>query len=60
MIDGAFRSGYDSLNQPMSALSLGTVGWLCETNFIVFGVIMVSRLLLRHGQLAQTTPRAQE
>ncbi len=39
LIDGAFRPGYGTLRQPMSALSLGHGGWVQVTNFIVFGAL---------------------
>ena len=38
-IDGLLRPGYDPLVQPMSALSLGSGGWVQITNFVVFGAI---------------------
>src|SRR5262245_45726685 len=37
-IDGLLRPGYDSVVQPMSALSLGPGGWMQITNFVVFGL----------------------
>lgn len=38
LVDGLLRGGYDSLRQPMSALSLGANGWIQALNFLVFGV----------------------
>ncbi|WP_170133301.1 DUF998 domain-containing protein [Arthrobacter livingstonensis] len=42
LLDGALRPGYDPLSQPMSALSLGTGGWVQVANFIVFGALTCS------------------
>jgi hypothetical protein len=39
VIDGLLRPGYDSVKQPMSALSLGPGGWVQTANFIVFGLV---------------------
>ncbi len=39
LLDGALRPGYDSLRQPISALSLGPAGWVQIANFIVFGAL---------------------
>ncbi len=39
LLDGALRPGYDSLRQPISALSLGPGGWVQIANFIVFGAL---------------------
>ncbi len=39
LLDGALRPGYDSLRQPISALSLGPGGWVQIVNFIVFGAL---------------------
>lgn len=39
LLDGLLRSGYDSLRQPISALSLGPGGWVQSSNFIVFGAL---------------------
>jgi hypothetical protein len=39
VIDGLARSGYDSVLQPISALSLGPGGWVQSANFIVFGLV---------------------
>jgi uncharacterized protein DUF998 len=38
LTEGLLRPGYDSVTQPMSALSLGPGGWLQITNFVVFGL----------------------
>jgi Protein of unknown function (DUF998) len=39
LIDGALRHGYDSLSQPVSALSLGPGGAVQVINFIAFGIL---------------------
>ena len=39
LVDGALRRGYGTLRQPMSALSLGSGGWVQISNFIVFGTL---------------------
>ncbi len=39
LLAGVLRPGYDSLRQPISALSLGPGGWVQITNFIVFGLL---------------------
>lgn len=39
LIEGATRPGYVTLQQPISALSLGPGGWMQQANFIVFGLI---------------------
>jgi hypothetical protein len=39
LLDGVLRPDYDSLRQPISALSLGPDGWVQITNFIVFGAL---------------------
>ncbi len=39
LLAGALRPGYDSLRQPISALSLGPGGWVQTANFIVFGLL---------------------
>lgn len=39
LLDGWSRPGYDPAYQPISALSLGSRGWLQTTNFLVCGVL---------------------
>ncbi len=39
LIDGATRSGYHPVRQPVSALALGPRGWGQTTNFIVSGLL---------------------
>jgi hypothetical protein len=41
LIEGATRSGYVALQQPISALSLGPGGWVQQANFIVFGILTI-------------------
>jgi Protein of unknown function (DUF998) len=52
LLDGAFRPGYGTLRQPMSALSLGPGGWVQATNFIVFGVLTCASALGWRATLA--------
>ncbi len=39
LIEGWLRTGYDPLSTYVSALSLGTRGWIQITNFLVFGAL---------------------
>jgi hypothetical protein len=39
-LEGATRIGYHALAEPMSALSLGPGGWVQQTNFIAFGLLL--------------------
>ncbi len=41
LIEGATRPGYDAMQQPISALSLGPGGWLQQSNFVVYGILLV-------------------
>lgn len=41
LLEGITRPGYDALQQPISALSLGPGGWMQQVNFVVFGILMV-------------------
>ena len=38
LAEGATRAGYQTLVQPVSALSLGPGGWVQQLNFVMFGV----------------------
>lgn len=38
--EGAIRSGYDPFSMYISALSLGSRGWIQMTNFIVLGLLL--------------------
>jgi len=40
LAEGATRAGYQTLVQPVSALSLGPGGWVQQLNFVVFGVLV--------------------
>jgi hypothetical protein len=39
LLEGIIRTGYDAWRQPISALSLGSGGWVQQVNFIVFGIL---------------------
>lgn len=54
LIEGITRPGYDALREPVSALSLGSGGWVQQANFIIFGLIGLctvpaTRSVLRGG-----------
>ncbi len=40
LIDGATRPGYNPVRQPVSALALGSRGWIQTTNFVVCGLLI--------------------
>ena len=40
LAEGATRAGYQALAQPISALSLGSAGWVQQLNFVVFGMLV--------------------
>jgi hypothetical protein len=40
LAEGETRTGYQALAQPISALSLGSGGWVQKLNFIAFGVLV--------------------
>jgi hypothetical membrane protein len=42
LIDGATRPGYRPLYHPVSALALGSRGWVQTSNFVVTGLLMVA------------------
>jgi hypothetical membrane protein len=42
LIDGATRPGYRPLYHPVSALALGSRGWVQTSNFIVTGLLMIA------------------
>lgn len=52
LIDGALRPGYDALQQPMSALSLGPGGWVQVANFIAYGLLGCATALAMRPTLA--------
>ena len=39
LVDGATRTGYDSMSMPISLLAVGDRGWLQTLNFLVTGVL---------------------
>jgi hypothetical protein len=42
IIEGALRPGYSAMRQPVSALSVGTRGWIQQANFIVVGLLFLA------------------
>jgi hypothetical protein len=40
LIEGVSRPGYNSLILPISALEAGSLGWIQDANFIVFGLLI--------------------
>jgi hypothetical protein len=52
LAEGAVRSGYDAVSQPISALSLGPGGSLQRENFALFGVLMIISAFGWRGLLA--------
>jgi hypothetical protein len=42
LIDGATRPGYRPLYHPVSALALGSRGWVQISNFVVTGLLMIA------------------
>ncbi len=42
LIDGATRPGYRPLYHPVSALALGSRGWVQTSNFVVTGILMIA------------------
>ena len=42
LVDGATRPGYSPARHPVSALSLGSRGWVQVTSFVVTGLLMVA------------------
>ena len=51
-IEGAQRPDYDARQQSISALSLGSRGWIQVINFIIFGGIVLSTATAWHKILA--------
>lgn len=41
-IDGATRDGYRATYLPVSALALGSRGWMQTSNFVITGVLMIA------------------
>jgi len=55
LVEGATRTRYDPLRQPVSSLALGDWGWTQSANFIVAGLLTLAfavglRLTLRPGK----------
>ncbi len=42
LIEGATRSGYSPLRQPVSSLSIGDLGWTQRANFFITGALLVA------------------
>lgn len=42
LVDGLTRPGYHPVRQPVSALALGSRGWLQTTNFVVCGLLITA------------------
>jgi hypothetical membrane protein len=42
LIEGATRSGYNALRQPVSSLSIGDSGWTQAANFVVTGSLLLA------------------
>jgi hypothetical membrane protein len=42
LIDGATRPGYRPLYHPVSALALGSRGWVQTSNFVITGLLMIA------------------
>jgi hypothetical protein len=61
MWEGLTRFGYNTVAEPISALSLGAGGWLQRANFITFGILFAVsalgwRRLLRCGTSSVSLP----
>lgn len=41
LIQGAIREGYSPLKFPISSLSIGTLGWIQKSNFIISGTLLI-------------------
>ena len=41
LIEGATRPDYNSLLYPLSSLSIGDMGWIQISNFIITGILLV-------------------
>lgn len=60
-VEGALRIDYDAWQQSVSALSLGSRGWVQTVSFFVFGIIIIStvttwRKILSRGRGAKAYP----
>ena len=45
LVDGATRPGYTASYQPVSALALGSRGWIQTSNFVITGSLMTAAAL---------------
>ncbi|GCE15645.1 DUF998 domain-containing protein [Tengunoibacter tsumagoiensis] len=41
IIDGLFKSGYSAADEAISYLEVGVNGWIQQTNFIIFGLLLI-------------------
>jgi hypothetical protein len=62
LVQAFTRDGFDLSRHPISLLSLGELGWIQITNFVVTGLLYVAcavglRRVLRHGRGATWGPR---
>jgi hypothetical protein len=62
LIQAATRTGFEPAKHPASLLSVGDMGWVQITNFIVCGLLFLAsavgmRRALRHGRAATWGPR---
>jgi hypothetical protein len=42
LIEGATRADYNPLKQPVSSLSIGSLGWMQSLNFIISGLLLLA------------------
>ncbi|QSB16892.1 DUF998 domain-containing protein [Natronosporangium hydrolyticum] len=61
LVAGALRAGYDPTYHPVSALSLGGLGWLQITSFVVTGLLLLAfavglRRVMRPGPGSRWAP----
>jgi hypothetical membrane protein len=61
LVEGATRSGYSVMRNQVSALGMTSLGWMQETNFLVYGLFMLGfaigvRSALRRGRGAVAGP----
>jgi hypothetical protein len=51
LVEGAIRTGYDPMRQPVSALAIGERGWIQQANFLITGVLMFACAFGLHSAL---------
>jgi hypothetical protein len=61
LIQGLTRKGFDLARMPLSLLSVGSMGWIQISNFIVAGILMIAfaagiRLVLHPGRAGTWGP----